>query len=123
MTKEQKVRAYGMLLDGKTYQEVADVLGVSRQYVHQEFGDKVGVRKRALTHLHNQIYPNIVTYMKDNGLSRSVFAQKCGISYDGLLTILRGDREPRKKEIDKILAVTGMTYEVAFKEKGGKSHG
>lgn len=35
MTKEQKVEAYSMYLDGCTYQEIGDKFGISRQRVHQ----------------------------------------------------------------------------------------
>ena len=35
MTKEQKVEAYSMYLDGCTYQEIGDKFGISRQLVHQ----------------------------------------------------------------------------------------
>ena len=37
MTKEQKIEAYSMRLDGATLREIADKFGVSFQYIHKLF--------------------------------------------------------------------------------------
>lgn len=38
MTKEQKLQAYAMRLDGCTYQEIANKFGVTRQCIQQNIG-------------------------------------------------------------------------------------
>ncbi len=38
MTREEKIEAFTMRLDGETYQEIADKFGVTRQYIHQILG-------------------------------------------------------------------------------------
>lgn len=117
MTSDEKKKAYCMLLDGKSYQEVADEFGLTRQAIHKAFADKVRFKKRAVTHLEKQVYPYITNFLYREQMSRSIFAEKCGIAYNSMLDILRGNREPRKNEIDKMLKVLGTTYEEAFVEK------
>ena len=46
MTKEQKVEAYSMYLDGCTYQEIGDKFGISRQRVHQLLDFKINDKGR-----------------------------------------------------------------------------
>lgn len=42
------------------------------------------------------------------------FADKCGISPSTMSRFLNGNTDIRKKNIDKILKVTGLTYEECF---------
>lgn len=60
------------------------------------------------------IYPNLVKWMQDNRLNSVQAGQKLGLSHGYLNQILSGKCAPGKACIDKILAGTGMTYEVAF---------
>lgn len=117
MTKEQKIEAYSMWLDGATIQEIADKFGVSFKYIQQLFP---GTIKYIPTYSNysNYIYPNIVDYIKRNGISITYLSKKCGISIQAMRLFLIGKSNGSKKNIDKILEVTGMKYEEAFaKEK------
>lgn len=62
------------------------------------------------------IYPNIELYMINNELSLREFAKRCGIQTSTMSRILNGKVDVQKSNIDKILAETGMSYEVCFKE-------
>ena len=109
MTKEQKIEAYAMLLDGYTMQAVGDKMGVSRQRIQQLFpAANSGI---------NYIYPNIANWMLENRVSGNAFAMRIGVSPSMLSTWLRGIHDPRKYFIDLILDETGMTYEEAFSRK------
>ncbi len=61
-------------------------------------------------------YPRIEKYMNDNGLKLAGLAKQCNIPYPTMWRITEGKREISKSNIDKILRVTGMTYEECFAE-------
>lgn len=110
MTREQKVEAYSMLLDGHTMQEVGEKFGVSRQRIQMLFPavGRCGGR--------NYVYPNITKWMIENRMSGAELAKLVGVSASQVSSWFRGLHDPRKCFIDRILAVTGMTYEEAFYE-------
>lgn len=110
MTREQKVEAYSMLLDGCTMQEVGEKFGVSKQYIQTLFPalGRCGGR--------GYIYPNISKWMYENRVSGTAFADLLDVSPSVASYWFRGIHEPKKCFIDRVLAVTGMTYEEAFYE-------
>lgn len=61
-------------------------------------------------------YPVIETYMIKHNLSLRDFAKRCGIPSSTMCRMLKGDTEPSKSTIDKILVETGLNYEECFKE-------
>lgn len=61
-------------------------------------------------------YPVIEKYMLDHNLSLREFARRCGIPSSTMCRLLNGETEPVKSTIDKILTVTGLSYEECFKE-------
>lgn len=109
MTKEQKIEAYAMLLDGCTLQEIGDKFGVSRQRIQQIFPNN-------RCENFNYIYPNIVRWMRENRVPAARFAESVGVVAGTFSTWMRGLYDPKKYYIDRILAITGMTYEEAFSE-------
>lgn len=48
------------------------------------------------------------------GMSIRGFAEKCGIAPSTMCRFLNGKTDIQKKNIDKILKVTGLTYEECF---------
>lgn len=63
------------------------------------------------------VYPAIGKWMRTNNVTVSDFASKSGIDLTSCYKILSGKVEPRKTNIDRILAVTGGKYETTF-DKG-----
>ena len=61
-------------------------------------------------------YPVIEIYMIKHSLSLREFARRCDIPSSTMCRMLKGDTEPSKSTIDKILAVTGLSYEECFRE-------
>jgi len=61
MTKDMKIQAFSMLLEGYSYQETANHFGVSRQRIHQIFHTRPKVSKYDRTDnlLKGCIYPNL----------------------------------------------------------------
>ena len=102
-----------MRIDGCTFQEIADKMGISKQYVHAELkrclsrNSDCVLRKKC-------VYPNISKYILGNKLTISSFVSNIGMNYDSALKILKGISKPSQTSIEKILKATGMTYEEAF---------
>ena len=105
--------------DGKTYQEIGDTFGISRQRVFQIIGSS-DVRYFHRIGLKSCIYKGIRKYMNDNMISMTEMTRRL---YDGVYSPLNfrrtrdrlnGNMQITKQYIDKILALTGLTYEVAF---------
>lgn len=73
-----------------------------------------GINKRTKRSLEEYIYPNIAVWMMANDMPIMEFAAKLDIAHMTFKKYMTGKREPTKYMIDKILDVTGMTYEEAF---------
>lgn len=111
MTKEDKVKAYEMLLNGATYRECAERFGVSLQYIHKAIPiSNSGNSKRWA----KCIYPALAEFFCEKGYSYTKVAELCGIRVQRIRSWLIGGFEIPKRGIDKILSITGMTYEEAF---------
>ena len=97
---------------GLTYESIGEILGVSRQAVHQAAHAGNGFRESTVNKVR---YIGLRKWMMDNGVSISELERRCGsrrLSYS-----LTRDCEPKKKTIDAILRVTGLTYEECFREE------
>lgn len=114
MTKEQKIEIYSMLLDGATYTECASKFGVSRQYLNQLF-PRMGGRS-VKRKIEKYKYKNLAKWIYDNGYSLPTFSVAINIGVSNFNNMMLGHHDPSKKVIDKILDITGMTYEEAFSE-------
>ena len=111
MTREQKIEAYQMLLDGYTLQAIGEKFGISRQRVLQLFSVK-HIRTDAA--IESCAYPNIAKWMDENGYGYTGIAKLCNAPYASVFSALKECKDCKKSFIDKILKLTGMTYEVAF---------
>ena len=103
---------------GKTYQEIADEFGISRQRVHQMISTGDPKFFRYIT-TSSCIYKGLRKYMNDNKVSMAELVRRTHGVYSprNFYTTrnrLSGAVDIPKKHIDKILSVTGLTYEVAF---------
>lgn len=118
MTNEQKVEAYRMRLDGATLQQVADIFGVTKEYIRQitPAGQRSRYRSADERYAHC-VYPAIAQWMHDNRFSYKRLANEIGVAPATLYGGLSGARHVAKYTIDGVLAVTGMTYEEAFAKK------
>ena len=98
-------------------------MGCSKQYVQQLLDDAVSTKfKIRAWYKHSIIYPNIDKWVKNNNLSLTKFAELCGINVVTLRNFIVKGYDGRKRTIDAVLNVTGMTYEEAF-AKGDDENG
>lgn len=112
MTNEQIEEMGKMRNDGYTLQEIADKFGVSKQWVAQLI--PTGGYKMNPETLDKMVYPNIANWMRKNHYNMRKLVSETGLTLQTLRRMLIEGRDPRKYQIDKILKVTGLTYEVAF---------
>ena len=114
MTKEEKLEAFSMLLDGYTMQAVGDRFGISKQRVKQVFS-AVGIRND--TAAESCVYPRISKWLSENGYGYYKVAKLCDTTNATVICALKEGKDCRKSFIDKFLKVSGMTYEESFGEK------
>lgn len=120
MTIREKVLRYSG--QGYTHQQIADICGTSRQYVHMILGNYgPGHFKRADDK--QIIYPKLRKWFNDNRMTYAEIIRRMGLYYV-TKTISRirgwfaGRAFPDKEHIDILLHVTGLTYEQLFSRDG-----
>lgn len=74
------------------------------------------VRHKLPPRKYKAVYPNLLRWIDDHGMSVRDFSAYVDIEYNAIVRTLYGFTLPSKRTIDKILEATGMTYEECFKE-------
>lgn len=90
---------------GESLQSIADDFDVSKQYIARLLFDGKN----------RTIYPNLNTWMRFNQCSLRLMADDIDTDTETLQYYLSKNTTP-KWMIDKILSLTGLSYDVAFKE-------
>lgn len=126
MTREEKIRAFAMRLDGMTFEEVAKEFGVTREYIRQICYTPRKHSRRGKDFC--CVYPGLKKWMREHQYSVSRLATEIGIQKSSVAWTgkLSGKRNITVKEAKKILAITGLTFEETFGEEvvlGGDSNG
>lgn len=117
----KREQATALRKQGKTYQEIADYMGISKAYVAILLDKTVKTSNFHIWPIELSPYPVLTQWMNDNQITRQELAEKLGYSpstgsYYIITKIMRTDKFT-KKEIDKLLEITGMTYEELFKRQ------
>ena len=124
MRKHQKADLYAKEREsGKSISEVAKMYGVSYQAVAQ------ATRKSSHNYFRHYteqecVYPNLRKWLNDNKVTRSELMRRMGMTasptnYGRVSHYLKGRNYPYKNTIDKLLEVTGLTYEEFFQRDSG----
>ena len=114
MTREEKIDAFTMRLDGYTLQEIGDKYGLTRERIRQMFASittESGISRK------NYIYPNISDWMIDNNVNQHDLCKKSGCSQSVISSYLTGRTSPSFAFINLVLELTKMPYEVAFSKE------
>ncbi len=101
-----------------TYQQIADSMGVSKAYIGVLLKDTVKnprfqlVRKEAIP------FPGLMNWMNDNQVTQYELARRMGYGATGgnyqYLTQKIKKGNLKKQDIDKLISVTGLSYEALF---------
>ena len=107
-----------LLLEGYTVKEIAEKLGVSKTRIYQITYSKLLKSFKEITPEMN-IYPNWRKWMNQNSCSVRMLVEVMGMdasstNYNNVYGWMRGRCYPTKKNIDRILEATGLTYEQLF---------
>lgn len=108
VTREKKLAAYQLFLEGVSKAEIARQLGISRQAVQLCLP-----KTRQMNRERKVVYPNILVWMEASGCDYIEMSRRAGMNVNTLRGALAGENST-KAVIDKILAVTGLSYEQAF---------
>ena len=124
MTDNARIKAMRDLRSqGLSYEEIGKEMGISRQRVYQLIG---GYTKHSVIVRPEQcVYPAIRFWMIENnvsvnGLTRLMFGLMESEERNKVSGLLKG-ANCHKSMIDRILKVTGLTYEVAFERSVGSA--
>ena len=121
-TKQERdaiIQQMNMMRDsGKTYQEIAAHFNLSKQRIYQMIGSNNPQFFRYVKPT-NCVYKGIRKWMNDNKISiaeltRKLYENYSPVNFARVCNRLNGSTDISKKHIDKILSITGLTYEVAF---------
>lgn len=105
---------------GKTYRQIAEEFGVSYQRVAEACSG--ADTQHFYPYTEKQcIYPHLRRWLNDNRVGRSEFVKRlgyvsCSQTNVRVRNCLQGKYYPTKKMIDKMISVTGLTYEELFWE-------
>lgn len=110
MTKEQILDMCKMRIDGHALQEIADKYGCTIECVRQ-LTPKRGYKRD------KSVYPAINRWMEERNITMAYLSEMCGLSKGTISNTLNGRNSPTKYVIDKILLVTGLKYEDAFRKE------
>lgn len=119
MKRSERAAQYIELRDqGMTYAEIAKICGVSYQAVAMCIGKWSPGHFKPLTK-EAVVYPNLRLWMNENEITRNEFIRRMNLAISGgnserFSSYFKGKCDPPKKTIDKMLQVTGMTYEELF---------
>ena len=117
---ERKKEMRALREQGLKHREIAERFGVSHQYVAMVCST---CDPRHYIHIGDEcVYPNLRNWMNENKIPRRELLRRIGLeahanNYRRLNKYLRGEEQPRKPYIDKMLKATWMTYEELFYEE------
>lgn len=105
-------------VSGMTCREIAEKYGVTRQAVYQATSKYKETQFKKVTP-EQCIYPNVRDWMNKNKVSKNELKRRMGLTTAAgtsalLGRYLKGTKYPLKQTIDKLLKVTGLTYEQFF---------
>lgn len=115
---DRQIQMLKMRKQGMTFAEIGNQMGVSRQRVYQMIGHISEAHFRPLTKK-DCVYVGIRNWMNNNKVCKTEFIRRIYNRAEAQ-TVVRYSRifrgaECLKSTVDKILLVTGLTYEEAFR--------
>ena len=112
--------------EGCRQSDIAKKVGVSRQFVsHICWKHNISIERTSITTFssENCVYPALRDWWNENNMSYKKFFDLMQMSYHGenlksMKSFFMGNRDIRKSFIDKLISVTGFSYEQLFYRDG-----
>lgn len=111
MTRQERMKAFEMRLDGKSWAEIGRTLGYSHSTVYGDLRLCILSQKKPVP----CIYPalsEIISCEYDGSIA--AFAERCGASYNAMYSVLSGRTTPKSLG-HRICTATGLSYAEAFR--------
>lgn len=132
MTKEEKIRAFSMRLDGMTLQEIGNELGVSKQTISNIFFAVNTGKSHAEKLANSCVFPALATFILDNRLNikefftllykaspKEIYSSKCSTWYGQVITKRVNGQWPfSSAEWLRLAEVTGIPLEKLMDSNG-----
>lgn len=102
--KEQTIKMFAMKCEGKTYQEIADAFGITKQCVQQRLFAVIAPRKRSLS-----IFDTLNMFINENKLTCDSLVEKLDldIKRSCFTNKLKGRRKFNMIELKQIKEIVG----------------
>lgn len=116
MTRDEKIQAFAMRIDGYTLEEIADKFGVTREWIRQMLYKSVSCDN----YRRKYVYPEITKWMFENNINQKDICEMTGYKQNAVSYILIGRNQPSLKFISAICDAMQMQPSVAFKREDVK---
>jgi len=119
-SKSRYDRMAEMRENGHTFEAIGRVFGISKQRVQQILRRGVNTESRSMNkNRPSSVYKNLETWALEHNCSWSELANRCGVHTELFYRNFVHGRtnNPGKQSIDKLLAITGLTYEQLFQRE------
>lgn len=116
INKAQKAECYRLRQEGYTLQWLGDKYGLSRERIRQIIEKHEEKLAGLSNRLSSCIYPELKKWMIMQDETYTSLASKCEVHMMTLRNGLTGRTTICKDTIDRILVLTGLTYEEAFRK-------
>lgn len=117
MDKKRILDMVSMRLDGATFQEIGDAHGITSNGARSAIMRSIGLCDKPKKSIERIVYPAIRNWLTEHQMSKRKFSSQIGVSVAHVTNILNGKVNPTIKIANKILSVTGLTYEEAFRRE------
>lgn len=112
---ERQREAVMMRLDGYTYEEIGNRLGVTKQRAEQLCKNALQGKTCTGRKIKPCVFPKIAEYMERNRCTYADIARTCGVAHGTVMQFLSGKtKDIRLSTALKIAAMIGMTVKEAF---------
>ena len=111
MTRQEKITAFTMRIDGASYQEIGDYLGLSRQFVMKSMKrtlDERNIKTRC-------VYPAISQWMNRHRVNGAELSRKLCYVQGTVYQYLGGYVEPSRFFREAMSKLTGISEEILFR--------